>query len=144
MVSLHILPPRRQPCRSTIIEHTSVPQRWSQSGIHTILLFRIKNMRSCNRWVVEVYTWRIQRMICGRDEYKSLQVSSGMRGRKFGACFNCSHYCVHCWKVSLNPDAMHRPHWYCSKVGDRIEIGMLHIWVHNSEGTSESAPSLFE
>ena len=30
------------------------------------------------------------------DAYGSLQVSSGMRGQKFGECFNCSHNCVQC------------------------------------------------
>ena len=97
-----------------------------------------------NWWVVEGETWIIKGAICGRDAYKSLQVSSGMRGRKFGDFFNFSHYCVQCWGSRLNPDETHRPHWYCSKVGDWIGSGTLYIVVHNSEGTSESAPYLFE
>ena len=92
MGSLRILPSGIQIWRSTIIARTSVPQRWSQNGIHAILFFGSRGCALDNRWVVEGETLRIQAMICGRDAFKSLQVSSGMRGQKFGECFNCSHY----------------------------------------------------
>ena len=46
MGSLRILPPGSQLWRSTIIARTSGPQRCSQNGIHMILLFRLKKMRS--------------------------------------------------------------------------------------------------
>ena len=74
-----------------------------------------------NRWVVEGETWRIQGTICIRDAYESLQVSTGMRGRKFGACFSWSHYFVPSWGSSLNPNASHRSHWSCSEVGVGLE-----------------------
>ena len=97
-----------------------------------------------NRWVVEKETWRIQGSICSRDSYESLKVSSGIRERKFGECFNCSYYCVQCCGANIGPDATHRPHWSCSKVGGWIGICTSHIGVHNSEGTSDSAPFHFK
>ena len=97
-----------------------------------------------NKWVVKGETWRIQGTICGRDAFESLQVSSGIRERKFGECFNCSHYCFQCWGTSLKPYANHRTHWSCSEVGDWIGSGTSHIGVYNSEGTLNSATYLFE
>ena len=97
-----------------------------------------------NRWVVKGETWKIQWKICGRDAFKSLQVSSGMREQKFGEFFNCSDYCFQCWGKSLNPNATHRTHLSYRKVGDWFRRGTSHIGVYNSEGTSDSALSLFE
>ena len=144
MGSLRILPPGRQLRSRTIISHTSVPQRWIQNGIHVILLFRINKMRS---WQ-QVGCWGRDLKNSGDNLWqgciKILASTSGIREGKFGKCFNCSHYCFQCWGTRLNMYTTNRIHWSCSKVGYWIGSSISHIGVYNSEGTSESAPSLFE
>ena len=142
MGSLSILYTGIQPWRSTIV---ALQCHIGGARMGSTLSFFLGS-RICafyNRWVVEGETWRIQGTICIRDAYESLQVSTGMRGRKFGACFSWSHYCVQCWGESLTLDATHRSRWSCIEIGDWIGSNTLHIGVHNSEENPDSTPYLF-